>query len=481
MKREYNSLRLRVVGRVRRSVEPLARTVRAGAAALGTPLFVCILLLAAYTLLAGLRREPTNYDSLTYHIARTTYWIQHRSVEFYTTAIDRQLYQPPFSEYLITLIRLFIPGDRLIFLVQWLPYIGCIALAYHIAKRLGGSGRMAAAVAATIPIAILESASVQNDLTVAFFCMAVVYFILEDKPLYAGASIGLALLTKGTAYIYLAPVVLWFTWRMARQRQFASLIAAGCIALSLNAPFYLRNMAEYGSPLGARQDGYFNDELSPRVLLSSLARNAGLNVPMDAVGFTRRLGLDPADKGISFGGYEDGQGVTYLSDSSTANPLHLALVVAALPLMLTNRRTRGLALVLVGSTLFFCLLLKFQPWHTRLHLPLLMLFAAPAAAAYPRWMHRVLVFPLLVYALLFVPFFNDERPVQSWFKPLQYRSYNLPYYEFARRMRESGCKVIRFEVEGDEPEYVLHRLLPDATFTHDPDAPACGVMRPWNE
>lgn len=462
-----------------RMLEPVSRAHRAVVTALGWPLLLCLVVLAAYTVIAGLWREPTNYDSLTYHLARTTYWIQHRSIEPYVTTIDRQLYQPPLAEYGLMLIRLLAGTDRLTFLIQWLAYLGCLLLVYRISRKLGASGRFAVVYAATVPMAILQASTPQNDMVAAFWCCAVAYFILSDEPLYTGAAAGLALLTKGTAYIYLAPLLLWFAWRMARKRRFTTLITAGLIALALNAPFYLRNLTTVGAPLYSGSDSYFNHEKSPRVLLSSLVRNAALNLPVpdDGLTLTRALGLNPADRGLSFGAYLTGYGITYLSEDSAAAPLHVLVLLLALPLAMVNRQTRALAGCLLAAVLLFCGLLLWQPWHTRLQMPLLMLWAAPLSAAIPRVLRRWFAVPMLAYALIVVPFANDNRSIPDWFAPLEYRDYDAAYFDFAAEMRASGCRLIRFDVASDEPEYILHALLPDATFTHDPAVPVCGVFR----
>jgi hypothetical protein len=55
----------------------------------------------AGTLIVALWAPPNNWDSMTYQMARVAEWYDHRSVAFYPTAIDRQLWQPPLAEYLI--------------------------------------------------------------------------------------------------------------------------------------------------------------------------------------------------------------------------------------------------------------------------------------------------------------------------------------------------------------------------------------------
>ena len=91
--------------------------------------------------------------------------------------------------------------------------VGSILGVSLIAKELGArrSGQLLAAIfVATLPMAILQGSSTNNDHVVSLWIVCFVYFSLKImrqgiKPLLLvclGASLGLAILTKGTAYIY---------------------------------------------------------------------------------------------------------------------------------------------------------------------------------------------------------------------------------------------------------------------------------------
>src|SRR5215510_12937623 len=63
----------------------------------------------------------------------------------------------------------------------------------------------------------------------------------------------------------------------------------------------------------------------------------------------------------------------------TGNPLHLALILVAVAVIAAGgegrrpSRLAGYILALVLAVVLFSLLLKWQPWHSRLHLPLFVL------------------------------------------------------------------------------------------------------------
>src|SRR5690606_2840520 len=120
---------------------------------------------------------------------------------------------------------------------------------------------MAALFAATLPMAILQASSTQNDLVVAFLCLAFLHGALASARservswpllLCCGAAMGLAIHAKGTAYFFLAAAGL--AWGVAllvrhRVRALAPLSVAALLVALPNAPHAARNMAVLGTPL----------------------------------------------------------------------------------------------------------------------------------------------------------------------------------------------------------------------------------------
>jgi 4-amino-4-deoxy-L-arabinose transferase-like glycosyltransferase len=112
-------------------------------------------------------------------------------------------------------------GDQWANLVQWFSMFGSVIGVSLIARQLGADTRgqvFAAVIAATIPMGILQASSTQNDYVTTFWLVCLVHYIFRFKaqPCCAnavgvGASLALALLTKGTAYLYASPLLVWFT------------------------------------------------------------------------------------------------------------------------------------------------------------------------------------------------------------------------------------------------------------------------------
>src|SRR5262249_52830364 len=151
-----------------------------------------------------------------------------QSVDFYPTPFEPQLTLQPLSEYAILHLQILVGSDRLANLVQWLGLVGCLFGVDVLAKALGADrwGRLVAvAFCATLPMAILQASSTQNDLTVSFWLLCSVSLLLRPPTTWTwsdtatmGAALGLSLLTKATAYLVVPPFVAIVALSTARAR-----------------------------------------------------------------------------------------------------------------------------------------------------------------------------------------------------------------------------------------------------------------------
>ena len=238
---------------------------------------------------------PINPDSMTYHLARVAHWAQNGSVAFYPTHIVRQLYQPPWAEFAVLHLFIFAGGDRLVNLVQWVSMVASLMGVSAIARQLGAGWRgqlLSAFACATIPMGILQSRTPQNDYAAALWlvCLVSALLAMDSRPgalptLGAGASLGLALLTKGTSYVFTAPFVLVFVLT-GRNRPLSKKLTQGLViglcAVALNAPQYWRNAQRVRVTAGSRGRGQLS--LRERRLL---ARHPGLQRPAEPRGARR--------------------------------------------------------------------------------------------------------------------------------------------------------------------------------------------------
>jgi hypothetical protein len=264
-------------------------------------------------LLIALLAPPNNFDSQTYHLPKVEHWVAQGNLNFWPTAIHRQVTLAPGAEYLLLHLRLLTGGDTLYNLVQWAAGVGCLVIASRIAAQLGGDRRaqlITAFLVATTPMVALQATSTQTDLVVAAWTGCVATLVLDaltrrataGSALGLGVATGLAAVTKTTGLLAAGPLlVLWGLDQLrlavaappppggsprgaagpvsadsdssvpadsvpagavsdsAAQRGRGVLRTAGAavavlaVAAVITGPFVLRVAAEFGNPLGPPQ------------------------------------------------------------------------------------------------------------------------------------------------------------------------------------------------------------------------------------
>jgi len=358
--------------------------------------------------IVALVSPPNTVDAMNYHLPRIVYWIQNHSVSTFPTSNLKQLFISPGAEYLVLQFHALSGGDRFDNLVQWFALGGSGAAVSGIAGALGADPRaqlLAAIVSITIPQGLLEASGAKNDYLLSFWLAAFCYFLLElrNHPsraavLLCGAGLGLACLTKPLACLF-APVVaaaLLLTWPRTGWRSLLQALPLLLAAVAvLNAGVFMRNYRLAGNVFGPQAlDGWklTNDRFTPSTLASNLIRNVSLHAATPSQALTRKLedgarrairslGADPSDPATTW--YDqayfippDGR-----HEALKGNPFHLFLAALAIGLAAARIRRPAyagaawLGLAVVLCFLLFCLAFKWQPWHSRLHLPLFVLSA----------------------------------------------------------------------------------------------------------
>ena len=480
------------------------------AIALGVPIVLVLLVTGLLALCAW----PNQWDTMVYHLPRVDHWIQNRSVSFYPTHIVRQLVSPPWSEYAILHLVTLGGDERAANLVQWFSMAGSLLGVSLIARELGAGalGQLVAALCcATIPMGILQASTSQNDYVTAFWlvCLTATSLAPRDRlsagrVLGVGAALGLALATKGTAYVLAGPLLaLLFLapGRSARARwpMHAALVLAA--ALVLNVPHYLRNLEPFGFPLGPRHlgsaiegdDRLTNEALTPGILISNLARNVSLHVALPWPAFNESLARGLEACHVLLGADVEDPRSTRLyplerfeitgptnDPSRTGNPFHLLLLAGASAAFVLSRSARerrlGVAYVLaLGlSFLLFCALLKWQPWHSRLHLPLFVLGSALVGSALERRTRTLACAAIVMIALAIAPLTTSLlRPLvgqRSVLRTGRIEQYfpsqpflRAEYVEATQVVRKRGCRQVGLLVGWDDYEHPIWALLPEAS------------------
>ena len=182
-------------------------------------------------------------------------------------------------------------GDYFANHVQWFSMIGsslCISL---IGKELGLGLRgqiFSAVIAATIPMGIAQAASTQTDYVVTFWLVCFIYYAVllrrGSNKYYAvagGASLGLAILSTGTAYIYALPFVIWFILMgviFRGKKLIKDLVVTSIVVLSLNISHDVRNYNVFGNPVTTDSVKLADEDLSLSNVISNGSRNLSFHI-----------------------------------------------------------------------------------------------------------------------------------------------------------------------------------------------------------
>ena len=461
----------------------------------------CAIITSIVGLIAFLA-PPNTVDVVAYHAPRVAMWMQHHSVAHYATPITRQLVLAPLAEFIQLQFLVLTGGDTLSGVTHWFAYALTIVAASLLASRLGGgvgAQMLAAVTTATIPEGILTASGAKNDWTLALWLVCAAIFFLEylDAPSrgrawLTGLACCLAIFTKGTAFIFLPPMAFLCLLRRPAVplRRVAWHAAIGASAFLILAPFLIRNHRDLGTVFQLPPDApesvlLTNERYSPDVLYSNILRNGSLHLITSFPGVNRRLeaavrqlhamfGIDPDDPAATYSGLTYSLPAFRFHEAVIPNLLHFLLALAAAAVVAARpelRRGRTLVVALLVPALgaaLFCAVLKWQLWHTRLHLPVFVFAAVAVGLVCTRISTRAAV--PVVAALLVVSsyrplFSNFLRPVLTHqsvlVQPRDALYYfdrldnYIPYTAAGDAVRASGCRQVGFDGSRGEYHYPL--------------------------
>jgi hypothetical protein len=452
------------LGRVRRAASASSASVRIGVAVLGGIAVVLVVIAWLYL--------PNNADSLVYHLTRVAHWIQNSSVHHYATHTTTQLELAPLHEFNMLHLHLLADTNRLDGFVQLAAFVVAITGATELARLLGASSEVqvvTALIAATIPSAILEAPSTQNNLFAASIGVGLLVIVLAWEPLGGlvvpaialGLTAGLTLLSKGTLAPLVGPVVLALaarialvearqsSWRVLGRRAAVVVTVGAACALLVAGPFFKRNHDLFGSFAGPATEITVNSAVSERASAANVVRSVAANFRigdgrdgldsmtsrfvLDALRPVHRwIGAPTDDPAFSIGGpvdvFEHGDfSELERNEDYGANPWHMLLMAFAGVALIVRwaRGDQGARLpVFIGFGLgvgfvAFASTTRWSLYATRYQLPVLML-SAPLIALALAGVHRVVmraVAVLLVVVSLPLLLDSSTRPLLDRLDP----------------------------------------------------------------
>lgn len=473
-------------------------------------LFTGLAAIALVLFVVAWKSPPNNTDSMHYHMSRVVHWAQNMSLKHYATYFEPQLWNPIWAETAILNLRVLWGNDRLANLVQWFSMVGSWVGVSALADLLGAKRRgqlVAVAFTASIPMGILQATSTQNDYVTAFWLVCLIYFVLLSKSrslesfewLSLALATGLGMLTKGTFYPYAFPILLWFfipyLVKQGLRRTFLAGIGFAGFAIVLNFGFWARNTLTYGGPLGPGDWITSRTEvrLTPNSWISGVLKQTALNfvTPSNAVNYRIITAVESLHEFLNIDIGEFELIWSWNHEDLAGNPLHflsVPFVLAALLFIWRRKESKlalGYAFIVLASFVVYSVVVAFDNYGVRYHLPFFVLWSGAIGAAASLTRLRKLANPAATLLLLTsLPWLllNRSRPIvdlrprtmtSSIFDEppaavlfANWTNLRKPYLKITEDVIATGCQEVGLRIDSHDLEYPYWWLL---------DAPQSGI------
>ena len=395
-------------------------------------LMVCVIGILFLILLFGaVFTVPHNYDSMSYHLARIGYWIDHRSVDHYICNIDRQIYSPVLAEYNLLHIMLLSGNDTFVNFLQYFSMFGTAYFLYHSARKLGTNtlfSFMAVFAFVTMPLTVSQSITTQNDLFAALFFALFIYLLLEVilwdaiiLDVKQSWTIFMLSLTVGFAYLaktsVCASMLFFMPWLLLvcvrRKDHWSKLLGSVAIAVAgigiTVAETWIRTYQSGGSIMMDTASGdIMVATKNVSYIIVNILKNFSLLItqhlwrPLNgfvyriAIGMGRILQVEVNNEAIAFHGFDFlhhmnmGDDMYSQDKAPSAFVAYMAvftgilLIVLSIRLLINRKKlpenikkqwglSAGFCVSAWLSLGFIMALLRWQPWGTRLMYPALVI------------------------------------------------------------------------------------------------------------
>lgn len=219
--------------------------------------------IALTRLVKSMASPPMTRDAMTVHLPKAAFWIQSASLSLpdFPDAWAYYRWFPAAGEVLFAWVMLPFRSDLLLGPFGILVWLAVLIAAARLARYLGADDRIAwlagAALAALPTALVFMTANYVDNLMILFVLLAVTHAALfartkaaRNAILSLGAS-GLAIATKSSALVVIAPIVatiVVLVWRRRRQLHWSALSMMAA-ALMVPCAGYFHTWIHTGSPL----------------------------------------------------------------------------------------------------------------------------------------------------------------------------------------------------------------------------------------
>ena len=393
---------------------------------------------------------PNNWDSMTYHMSRVEHWRQNENVYPYPTGNIRQVILSPLAEYIIANFQILSQADYFANLVQFLAWIGVFFGLTLLVKRLGYLRHHQFVIGIlflSIPMALFQSTTTQNDLVASFFLISFLYLGFEliqlnfklGTSIFFVLAIALGGFTKYTTFIFALPFGVYFLFKLIyniKASQFLKLLIVAIVVFGIIfIPFLTRNYNTYGIISGdmemslQMQNGSFNLLLMlsncTKIIFDHFALPIGPYINFLAkieIQIHNLLGLDLNNSTVNYLNIPYSLSYT-LSENTTGSFVHIFLIVifsVIFTFYFSNRSEKRHLTIFWGLTwagfFLFALIFRWQPWHVRLMLPLMISMVVPTAITCAKIVTKNSIkfhfFVITLIGLSIIPvYFNIAKPI----------------------------------------------------------------------
>lgn len=483
-------------------------------------IIVCSILILIMLIIA-LNTIPFNWDSMTYHLSRIMHWIQNKSVDYYPTNINRQIVSPPMAEYILMNIHLIFDNDILFNILQWYSYAFSAYLIYKICRNFKVNKEIAAfgsIIFLTMNIAIAESVTTQVDLfsgmILLLFIYYTQYFISVDKLeinknnifkllLYA-SLVGIGYISKSQICLVMLIFLLYLLInRIYKKEKVKNMIIYALIATFTILPFILpsfyRNYKETGDILASE---YFSrisiGTYNPKYVFVNILKNycsssnnfvylqANQERAERVVKIAEKMNVDINDDKITFtGDFKSSQNPSYHCDSATVPILMILFMGAFIStigyVIYSLIKRKNFSEILILIILFLGILINFiivrwQPWVTRLLIPsyiLMCIYIAYTINIFKEFLIKSKILGIfiigmtiyLVYSANPAIEYNKRKAVTYRQEKNQYAMYFAErriykqYVSISNYIKEKNYNIIGLKLGEDTYEFPLWKFI----------------------
>jgi hypothetical protein len=210
---------------------------------------------------------PNTNDSLTTHLSRIGFWLQHGNMLPWPTPNIFNIIYPVNANLVMLWTILFVKNSTLAGFVQWTGALAGAIAVFGISRLLGWNrapSLFAALIWLSLPEILLQSTTTQLDLIVSvLFVVSIYFFILgiqqRSTPalFLSSLALGLSIGTKQIALFTLPGLAafVFLVWLKDRRSNLKPIItwAAIFLGFSLILGIYIQNTILFHNPLGDQE------------------------------------------------------------------------------------------------------------------------------------------------------------------------------------------------------------------------------------